>query len=671
MRKTLLGFVAVCLMPHLSGAVTIDVVLVGDPGNAPDPLNTNSVPGIGSVDHTYCIGKFEVCNAEYVAFLNAVAKTDTYGLYTTNMSSDACGGIDRSGSSGSYTYSAKSGYENMPVVFVSFHDAVRFVNWLENGQPTGTNQIAGTTETGSYAISVEGSTTTVSPRSSDATWVIPSENEWYKAAYFDPAAAETTNYWMYPTRSNAIPNSRPPNGTDSNSANFFRDDDSPDDSLNDGFAKTGNPTFCDGTNYLTNVGSYRLAKSYCGTFDQGGNVWEWNETVLGTDRGLRGGEWGGGEDNLQTSSQRSGEPSAEFNTLGFRVAAIPTVPVLGASSPTSGGIRLTLDGGVGLSHQIEVSDNLTNWQLWASVALPSQGWSTNLMARPGAARRFWRARLGSAPPGFVVIPAGDFQMGDNFSEGGSSEVPVHTVSVGAFYIQATEVTKAQWDDVASWASTHGYTDLPAGDGKAPDHPVQAITWYAAVKWCNARSEKENLTPSYTVSGATYRTGSMAPECDWGANGYRLPTEAEWEKAARGGTNGHRFPWSDEETITHSRANYNSSSFYAPDVSPTRGNHPTYNDGVRPFTSPVATFAANGYGLFDMAGNVWEWCWDWYSASYYASSPPSDPSGPASGPNRVLRGGSWDSYGYFCRVARRDSNLPDYGYYYGGFRPVRR
>jgi formylglycine-generating enzyme required for sulfatase activity len=145
---------------------------------------------------------------------------------------------------------------------------------------------------------------------------------------------------------------------------------------------------------------------------------------------------------------------------------------------------------------------------------------------------------------------------------------------------------------------------------------------------------------------------------WTANGYRLPTEAEWEKAARGGASGHRFPWSDVDTITWSRANYDAwPSEYSYDVNPTGGRHPSFDTGGYPFTSPVGYFAANGYGLYDMAGNVWEWCWDWYDA--YSSGLQSDPRGPVSGSSRVARGGSWYNYANGCRAAARDSHDPSF------------
>ena len=173
-----------------------------------------------------------------------------------------------------------------------------------------------------------------------------------------------------------------------------------------------------------------------------------------------------------------------------------------------------------------------------------------------------------------------------------------------------------------------------------------------------------------MGGNVYRTGQSTPDCNWSANGYRLPTEAELEYAARGGAAGHRFPWSNTDTIQHSRANYDSRSSYSYDTSPTRGYHPDYDTGDYPYTSPVGSFAANGYGLYDMAGNVWEWCWDWHSEDYYSSSPGSDPRGPSSGSARMERGGGWYYSASYCRVALRDYYSPGIEYYTLGFRLVR-
>jgi formylglycine-generating enzyme required for sulfatase activity len=170
-----------------------------------------------------------------------------------------------------------------------------------------------------------------------------------------------------------------------------------------------------------------------------------------------------------------------------------------------------------------------------------------------------------------------------------------------------------------------------------------VSWYGAAAYCNWRSQQEGKERCYDLS--TWN-------CDFSKNGYRLPTEAEWEYAARGGLSGRRFPWGD--TITHSRANYYSSSSYSYDTSPTRGYHPTWNDGVYPYTAPAGSFAANGYGLYDMAGNAWEWCNDWYQSDYYTGRPNPDvnPTGPISGSSRVERGGGWGNYAIGCRAAIR-------------------
>ena len=275
------------------------------------------------------------------------------------------------------------------------------------------------------------------------------------------------------------------------------------------------------------------------------------------------------------------------------------------------------------------------------------------------------------PSDVALIPAGSFQMGNcmNPGEGGTNELPVHSVYVSAFRMDKFEVGKTKWDEVFEWAVSRPaalrYDFSAGGSGKAANHPVNMLNWYDMVKWCNARSEKEGRIPAYyTSAGMTgvYRTGAVDVANAWlrWDAGYRLPTEAEWEKAARGGAAGHRFPWSDVDTVSHNRANYYAGCCYY-DLSPL-GYQPSYTNGAKPYTSPVGSFPPNGYGLYDMTGNVWEWCWDRHDPGYYASHPtnawPADPRGPPSGTERVERGDSWENFVSFGRVAYRGSKTPD-------------
>jgi formylglycine-generating enzyme required for sulfatase activity len=271
----------------------------------------------------------------------------------------------------------------------------------------------------------------------------------------------------------------------------------------------------------------------------------------------------------------------------------------------------------------------------------------------------------------ALIPQGSFIMGDSLD--GMSDAPTRTVTLGAFYMGKTEVTKAVWDEVRTWGLSSGYTDLAGGEGKASNHPVHTISWYDMVKWCNARSQMEGLTPVYYTNDAQttiYKTGSRDvtnAQVKWTANGYRLPTEAEWEKAARGGLSGKRFPWGD--TISHSQANYFAYDDYDYDLSGSANSlNPAYDTLPGPFTSSVGAFAANGYELQGMAGNVHEWCWDWYGT--YAGGSQTNPRGSTSGTDRVKRGGSWLSKANLCRVASRDDVYPSWSHYTIGFRIAR-
>jgi sulfatase modifying factor 1 len=272
------------LISSASATVTIDWVTVGNAGNAADTTS------YGAVSYEYQIGKYEVTNAQYAAFLNAKASTDTYSLYSDSM---ATNGITRSGSDGSYTYQVTIGFENRPVVSVTWFDAARFSNWLANGQGSGD------TETGSYDLN--GVSSGLIVPTVGAMIRLPSEDEWYKAAYYNGA---TSTYSLYPNGQNTI---------DTGDANYGASN----------------------INTTTDVGTYSGDPSFYGTFDQAGNVWEWNDAIINdTLRGRRGGAWSSAADVLASSLRSDRDPTRESTIVGFRLASVaipePTSALIGA-----------------------------------------------------------------------------------------------------------------------------------------------------------------------------------------------------------------------------------------------------------------------------------------------------------------------------------------------------
>ena len=271
-----------------------------------------------------------------------------------------------------------------------------------------------------------------------------------------------------------------------------------------------------------------------------------------------------------------------------------------------------------------------------------------------------------------LVPEGYFSMGDHYSEGSANELPIHYLSVSDFMIGTYEVSKAEWSAVISWASKNGYPDLKNPGQAGSDsknlynHPVTQVNWYEIVKWCNALSEWSGLDPVYWLTDeagnkqSIYREGNHNDVMmDVDANGYRLPTEAEWEKAARGSLVAHYFPWPSSGKKDETYADHIDSGlavYFGSDDNSTVGNDDT-------------AYRANGYGLYHMSGNVWEWVWDWYDSDWYSKVDASinDTLGPVSGSGRVNRGGSWNFEANFCRVATRLSSLPDNKSYDLGFR----
>lgn len=315
----------------------------------------------------------------------------------------------------------------------------------------------------------------------------------------------------------------------------------------------------------------------------------------------------------------------------------------------------------------------------------------------------WLTTDPCVPDDLVYISDGTFQMGDSFGEGFSDELPVHTVTLSSFAMGKYDITNQNYCDflnsnianlqvisgtvvdsnnngyaycqTSAWPSGHSlidynsvskeFTVLTSGGRSAANDPMVYVTWVGAAAYCNWRSQQEGKPQCYNASDPNW-------PCDFTKHGYHLPTEAQWEYAARGGISGQRFPWGD--TISQTQANFYSESSFSYDVSPVKNQyHPLWHGGA--YTSPVSFFngtlkyksdynwpgsdsiyqttsGANNYGLHDMAGNVWQWCNDWYGS--YSSDSQTNPTGPTSGTYRVLRGSAWNGGPYQSRVSYRNN-----------------
>ena len=312
---------------------------------------------------------------------------------------------------------------------------------------------------------------------------------------------------------------------------------------------------------------------------------------------------------------------------------------------------------------VTAGGNTANWSLVnssGSVVLSSSG--TNLSFNPtslasgnytirasgrnacGFTFELSQSYIKTAPIDLVSIPGGTFQMGDTRGEGESDELPVRSVTVSSFRMSRYEVTQAQWQVVMG--------NNPSGFTNCPNCPVEYMSWYDVIDFCNRLSDREGRQRVYTGSGDNITA-------NWSANGYRLPTEAEWEYAAGGGaTNRTRFG-NGRDILDASEANFNASA----DL-----KQPYSNVGIyRQRTMEVGSYISNQFGLYDMSGNVWEWCWDWHAP--YPSQLQSNPRGSSSGSRRVLRGGSWYDKPSWVRVAERGLTSPDSRGTNFGFRVV--
>jgi formylglycine-generating enzyme required for sulfatase activity len=320
MRVRLLMAKALWLLAATSGAaapVNYSTVRIGNPGNPSDST------GYGSVPYEYALGTYMVTIGQYAGFLNAVARTDPYGLYSPSMATDTYSVIGPFGASNGQSAS------NRPITYVSWFDAARFANWMSNGQPTGP-QNDSTTETGAYSLNgaVTGNAkarNAVNPNTGlEPSFRLPTENEWYKAAYYSPEVLQFGGYYTYGTQSFSVPSN----------------------SLGEGWPNAANykvPVFVGGwygtqysysvtqswgynesQNYLTDVGAFPNTKTYYGTYDQAGNAEQWNDLAGngGRDVGFRGGSFLSiYPSQLSKSSRPLPFPEFEYAYVGFRLAA--------------------------------------------------------------------------------------------------------------------------------------------------------------------------------------------------------------------------------------------------------------------------------------------------------------------------------------------------------------
>lgn len=303
--------------------------------------------------------------------------------------------------------------------------------------------------------------------------------------------------------------------------------------------------------------------------------------------------------------------------------------------PTNASLELTGDGGehyTATGRKTFLDVPIGNYELTTKAAgYKTHKESFRLKADETAVKQITLKEGSDVPDNMIFVQGGAFQMGSN--DGDSDEKPIHPVTVSDFYIGKYEVTQKEWKEIMGNNPSYW---------KGDNLPVEQVSWYNAVEFCNKKSEQEGLQKCYSGSGANIK-------CDFTKNGYRLPTEAEWEYAARGGDKSRGYKYSGSNTIADV-AWYN------------------YNSGNK--THQVGSKQANELGIYDMSGNVMEWCWDWYNENYYSKSPSNNPQGADSGSYRLLRGGSWLHLDSYCRAADRNYDHPYFGSGNHGFRIVR-
>ena len=631
-------------LPLPARAVTIDWVTVGDPGNANDPATGNLY---GAVNYEYQIGKYEVTIQQYADFLNAVAASDPYSLYSTSMASNLnIAGISRSGSSGSYAYTVispsgttpvgASSPGNRPITYVSWFDSARFTNWMQNGQGSGS------TETGAYTL-VDGQISGTAPaKNPGATFYIPLENEWYKVAYYSPVLNfGSGGYYTYATQSDTAPGNVIGSGTNQANYQWY------------GFAVK--PEYVSDQNYLTDMGAFTNSASYYGTFDQSGNVYEWNDLTgaVGSSRGLRGGYWrhNGGPQSVSSSNRLALDASyKDENGAGFRLAAPvpePSTYAMALAGLACGGYSMWRRRKRVSSYRLLLLAAIVTVTV-ATAATPVFAQSVNYELVPvGDAGNANDPATGGIYGGVAY----DYQIGKYDVTIGQYAAFLNAVAATDTYslYSASMATDLNIAGISRTGSPSSYTySVINNGGNSANRPITLVSWYDAARFANwmangqptgAQISTTTENGAYNVNGAT--TGSAPGKNVTNPNTsavptFYIPTENEWYKAAyyspvKGGVGSPGY------------YAYATQSDSAPGNTIGGGaNQANYNNGVfsvaqsgvyspsQYYLTDVGAFtnSESFYGTFDQSGNVYQW---------------NDLDGLASsGSSRGMRGGAWSS-----------------------------